>query len=128
MTSHGRAGLTNPVNPGAPTTGSPFPNTNPAIALTNAGATMAQTLGAHYLYGERHDPERRHHAVLADLEHGCDLRRHLDRRHHAAASGYALLVHLFRSCRTQRIAADQFELRAVERAMPHHDPLRHRIR
>jgi hypothetical protein len=43
-TSHGRAGLTNPVNPGAPTTGSPFPNTNPAIALTNAGATMAQTL------------------------------------------------------------------------------------
>jgi Hydrazine synthase alpha subunit middle domain len=44
MTSHGRAGLTNPVNSGAPTTGSPFPNTNPAIALTNAGATMAQTL------------------------------------------------------------------------------------
>src|SRR6204780_1794546 len=44
MTSHGRAGLTNAVNPGAPTTGSPFPNTNPAIALTNAGATMAQTL------------------------------------------------------------------------------------
>jgi hypothetical protein len=43
-TSHGRAGLSNPVNPGAPTTGSPFPNTNPAIALTNAGATMAQTL------------------------------------------------------------------------------------
>ena len=43
-TSHGRAGLTNPVNPGAPTTGSPFPNTNPAIAMTQAGATMAQTL------------------------------------------------------------------------------------
>ncbi len=43
-TSHGRAGLTAAVNPGAPTTGSPFPNTNPAIALTNAGATMAQTL------------------------------------------------------------------------------------
>jgi hypothetical protein len=44
MTSHGRAGLTNSVNSGAPATGSPFPNTNPAIALTNAGATMAQTL------------------------------------------------------------------------------------
>jgi hypothetical protein len=43
-TSHGRAGLTAAVNPGAPATGSPFPNTNPAIALTNAGATMAQTL------------------------------------------------------------------------------------
>ena len=42
-TSHGRAGLTKPVNPGAPSTGSPFPHTNPAIALTNAGATMAQT-------------------------------------------------------------------------------------
>jgi hypothetical protein len=42
--SHGRSGLTNPVNPGAPATGSPFPNTNPAIALTNSGATMAQTL------------------------------------------------------------------------------------
>jgi hypothetical protein len=44
MTSHGRAGLTNPVNPGAPATGAPFPNTNPAIALSNAGETMAQTL------------------------------------------------------------------------------------
>ena len=43
-TSHGRAGLTTAVNPGAPATGSPFPNTNPNIALTNAGATMAQTL------------------------------------------------------------------------------------
>jgi hypothetical protein len=43
-TSHGRTGLTAAVNPGAPTTGAPFPNTNSAIALTNAGATMAQTL------------------------------------------------------------------------------------
>jgi hypothetical protein len=43
-TSHGRAGLTTAVNLGAPATGTPFPNTNPAIALTNAGATMAQTL------------------------------------------------------------------------------------
>jgi hypothetical protein len=43
MTSHGRAGLTNPVNPGAPTTGQPFPNTNPTL-FANAGETMAQTL------------------------------------------------------------------------------------
>ncbi len=43
MTSHGRSGLTVPVNPGAPTTGVPFPNTNPALAA-NAGETMAQTL------------------------------------------------------------------------------------
>jgi hypothetical protein len=42
-TSHGRAGLTNPVNPGAATTGVPFPNTNPAL-FANAGETMAQTL------------------------------------------------------------------------------------
>jgi hypothetical protein len=44
QTSHGRSGLTTAVNPGAPATGSPFPNTNPAIALTNAGETMAQSL------------------------------------------------------------------------------------
>ena len=43
MTSHGRAGLTNPVNPGAPSTGQPFPNTNPTL-FANAGETMAQTL------------------------------------------------------------------------------------
>jgi hypothetical protein len=43
MTSHGRAGLTNPVNPGAPTTGQPFPNTSPTL-FANAGETMAQTL------------------------------------------------------------------------------------
>jgi Hydrazine synthase alpha subunit middle domain len=41
--SHGRSGLTNAVNLGAPTTGSPFPNTNPAL-FANAGETMAQTL------------------------------------------------------------------------------------
>jgi hypothetical protein len=43
MTSHGRSGLTNPVNTGAPTTGQPFPSTNPAL-FANAGETMAQTL------------------------------------------------------------------------------------
>src|SRR5580704_12314821 len=43
MTSHGRSGLTNPVNPGAPTTGQPFPNTSPTL-FANAGETMAQTL------------------------------------------------------------------------------------
>jgi Hydrazine synthase alpha subunit middle domain len=43
MTSHGRSGLTTAVNPGAPTTGSPFPNTNPQL-FANAGETMAQTL------------------------------------------------------------------------------------
>jgi hypothetical protein len=41
-TSHGRAGLTVAVNPGAPTTGQPFPNTDPAL-FANAGETMAQT-------------------------------------------------------------------------------------
>ena len=42
-TSHGRSGLTLPVNPGATTTGEPFPSTNPAL-FANAGETMAQTL------------------------------------------------------------------------------------
>ena len=42
-TSHGRSGLTVAVNPGAPTTGLPFPNTNPAL-FANTGETMAQTL------------------------------------------------------------------------------------
>jgi|HubBroStandDraft_1064217.scaffolds.fasta_scaffold01636_10 hypothetical protein len=41
--SHGRSGLTVAVNPGAPTTGQPFPNTNPNL-FANAGETMAQTL------------------------------------------------------------------------------------
>jgi len=42
-TSHGRSGLTLPVNQGAPTTGQPFPSTNTAL-FANAGETMAQTL------------------------------------------------------------------------------------
>ena len=42
-TSHGRSGLTLSVNPGAPTTGLPFPDTNPNL-YANAGETMAQTL------------------------------------------------------------------------------------
>ncbi len=49
---------------------------------------------AQHLHGKWQDPERRGHAVLADLEHGRDLRRHLDGRHHAAATRYAVLVHL----------------------------------
>jgi len=42
-TSHGRSGLTLPVNAGATTTGEPFPSTNAAL-FANAGETMAQTL------------------------------------------------------------------------------------
>lgn len=41
--SHGRSGLTAPVNAGAPTTGEPFPGTYSAL-FANAGETMAQTL------------------------------------------------------------------------------------
>jgi len=41
--SHGRSGLTTPVNLGAPTTGEPFPGTNPAL-YADQGETMAQTL------------------------------------------------------------------------------------
>jgi Hydrazine synthase alpha subunit middle domain len=42
--SHGRSGLSLPVNHGAPTTGLPFPSTNPNL-FAIAGETMAQTLG-----------------------------------------------------------------------------------
>jgi hypothetical protein len=41
--SHGRSGLTAAVNPGAPTTGEPFPDTYRAL-FANQGETMAQTL------------------------------------------------------------------------------------
>ncbi|MFI4891678.1 MAG: hypothetical protein ACHQIL_14200 [Steroidobacterales bacterium] len=42
--SHGRSGLTQSVNPGAPVAGQPFPNTNPALLAASSGATMAATL------------------------------------------------------------------------------------
>ena len=41
--SHGRSNLFASVNPGAPTTGQPFPNTDPAL-FADMGETMAQTL------------------------------------------------------------------------------------
>jgi mono/diheme cytochrome c family protein len=40
--SHGRSDLFASVNPGAPTTGQPFPNTNAAL-FANQGETMAET-------------------------------------------------------------------------------------
>jgi hypothetical protein len=40
--AHGRRGMTNSVNPGAPTTGSAFPNTNAAL-FADSGETMAET-------------------------------------------------------------------------------------
>lgn len=40
--AHGRAGLTSSANAGAPTTGTPFPNTNPLLAPFDMGETMAQ--------------------------------------------------------------------------------------
>lgn len=40
--SHGRSGLTRSVNPGAPTTGLPFPNTRPEL-FADQGETMAET-------------------------------------------------------------------------------------
>ena len=40
--AHGRNGMTNSVNAGAPTTGSPFPNTNAAL-FADSGETMAET-------------------------------------------------------------------------------------
>jgi hypothetical protein len=42
--AHGRRGMTNSVNAGAPTSGSAFPNTNPAI-FADMGETMAEARG-----------------------------------------------------------------------------------
>ena len=42
--SHGRTGVFNSVNSGAPTTGSAFPNTNPAL-FADMGETMAEVRG-----------------------------------------------------------------------------------
>jgi hypothetical protein len=42
--SHGRAGLTASVNPGAPAAGAPFPNTVAGLSAANAGDTMADTV------------------------------------------------------------------------------------
>lgn len=42
LRSHGREGLFTSVNAGAPTTGTPFPNTTPLLAPFDMGETMAQ--------------------------------------------------------------------------------------
>jgi len=42
VVSHGRGGLFASANPGAPTTGQPFPNTDPAL-FADQGETMAET-------------------------------------------------------------------------------------
>jgi hypothetical protein len=42
-TAHGRKGMTNSVNPGAPTAGVPFPGTNAALFANITGETMADT-------------------------------------------------------------------------------------
>jgi hypothetical protein len=42
--AHGRSGLFASVNPGAPTSGAPFPNANPVLTA-NSGETMAETRG-----------------------------------------------------------------------------------
>jgi hypothetical protein len=41
--AHGRKGMTDSVNPGAPTAGVPFPGTNAALFATTTGETMAET-------------------------------------------------------------------------------------
>ncbi|GFE81498.1 hypothetical protein GCM10011487_34980 [Steroidobacter agaridevorans] len=41
--AHGRKGMTNPVNPGAPSAGVPFPGANSALFANSVGETMAET-------------------------------------------------------------------------------------
>jgi len=72
---------------------------------------------------------REHHAVLADLELGCDLRRHLDGRYDAPTAGHTLFLSLRRfDVGLTGHGGDQSELRDMDRPMPRHDSLRERRR
>ena len=107
-TSHGRAGLTLPVNQGAPTTGQPFPGTNTAL-FANAGETMAQTLARISCVKGSAIPCSQ--ILTTDVIYanvwtaGVTLP--------AGSVGRELLVHLRRSGRRSRLAADQRELRCA---------------
>ena len=123
--SHGRTGLTVAVNKGAPTTGEPFPSTNSAL-FANAGETMAQTLARISC-----ESGSALGALLADPRDRRDLHQCLDQRRDAAGrrNRRELLLHLWRHRRgahqrNSERAADERQLRAVDRAMPHHHPLR----
>ncbi len=116
-TSHGRSGLTLPVNPGATTTGltiSEYGSRHVRECRRDHGANP----GAHQLR------EGQPRSMLADIVERCDLHRRLDHQPAHRKQRQGLLVHLRRSHRRPRLAADQRELRAVERAVPNHDPLR----
>ncbi len=73
MTSHGRAGLTNPVNPGAPTTGQPFPNYQP-YAVRQCRRNHGADPGTRHLHRKRHADQRQHATPCSQiLSIGCHL-------------------------------------------------------
>ena len=125
--SHGRSGLTLPVNPGAPTTGAPFPDTNPAL-FANAGETMAQTLAR--ISCETGSP-------LANLPapntQPCSQILTTDVLYPpiwttgittpAGSVDKTFLLYLRRRGGHPEDTAHEWQLRAVERSVPHHHPL-----
>ena len=122
--SHGRAGLTVPVNKGAPTTGAPFPGTSSSL-FANQGETMAQTLER--ISCENGSPFGPYIAVLA----AHDDRRHLcecldDRRDDAAAGREIAFSYTYSGTapRHSELAAHgPRQLHSLERPVPHHHPL-----
>ena len=120
--SHGRAGLTNPVNPGAPATGVAVPEYQPAtLSLANAGATMAQNSGAEHLHANGSTP--------SGATTPCSQILSIDVIYDGIwtvgttpPQPDAPFSYTIRRVATPD-AADQCELRDVERAMPHHHPL-----
>ncbi len=104
--SHGRSGLTLPVNPGATTTGSPFPSTNPRSVRECRARPWRRPWRASAARRAAPLPCSQLLATRRDL-HEC-----LDHRRHAACGRcrHGLLVHVRRRHRRPRIAADQRQL------------------
>ena len=125
-TSHGRSGLTLPVNKGAPTTSLPFPDTDPAL-FANAGETMAQTLARISCATGS--------GMTCSQILGTDViytpvwtqRRHLAGR---VARRFAHRLRLFGRRRAVRAAPlpEHRQLRThMDRAVPYHDSLRRQL-
>ena len=70
--SHGRSGLTASVNAGAPAAGAPFPNTLASLSGRQCRRHHGGDPGVEHLPDRT---PRRHHRLLANAEHRCDLRR-----------------------------------------------------
>jgi hypothetical protein len=127
-TSHGRSGLSTAVNTGAPTTGLPFPNTNPNL-FANAGETMAQTLARISCASGSGIPCSQ--IMTTDVLYTTPTsvtpvgRLGLDLEHHAARGrrGYAHCLHLCRRWKNRAARPPMPTVHTLERAVPHNHSL-----